>query len=73
MDQGQSVQLGYLDVLMNTTTEGEISLNVYLDYNQNTPSNTPAQNLFNDTFFNVTIPTTNSAFDIVGNSKIGIE
>jgi hypothetical protein len=69
MDLGQAVQLGYLDILMDNTSEGEISLNIYLDYNENTPSNTTQQNLSNDTFFNATIPTTTSALDVPGGSK----
>lgn len=69
MDQGQSIQIGHIDVLMNKTSEGEISLNVYLDYDDNTPSNTLTQNSTGDTFFNVTIPTTQSPLDVPGGSK----
>ena len=54
---------------MDNTSEGEISLNIYLDYNENTPSNTPQENLFNDTFFNATVPTSASALDVPGSSK----
>ncbi len=69
MDLGQAIQIGYLDILMDNTSEGEISLNIYLDYNENTPSNTLQQNLSNDTFFNATIPTVPSALDVPGSSK----
>jgi hypothetical protein len=69
MDQGQSIQIGYLDILMNKTDDGEISLNVYLDYNENTPSNTAPQNSSSDTFFNTTIPTITSSFEWPNVSK----
>ena len=69
MDQGQSVQIGYLDILMNKTSGGSIALNVYLDYDENTPSNTFPQNSSTDTFFNTIIPTTISAFDVPNVSK----
>jgi hypothetical protein len=48
---------------MDTSENGAISLNAYVDYNDNEPSNNlpnnkvPATNL-PDTFFNITIPTT---------------
>ena len=69
MDQGQSIQIGYLDILLNNTSSGAISLNVYLDYDENTPSNTTPQNSSNDTFFNTTIPTTTSSFNVSNVSK----
>lgn len=62
MDEGQNIQLGYIDILMNTTSEGGISLNVYLDYNDSTPINILPENEnpatdAPDTFFNSVIPT----------------
>lgn len=63
LDDGQNIQLGYIDILMDNTDNGAISLNVYIDYNDNTPTNTlpdnvnPATNL-PDTFFNSVVPTT---------------
>lgn len=69
MDQGQSIQIGYLDILMNKTSEGAISLNVYLNYDENTPSNTAPQNSSSDTFFNTVIPTTTSALGTPNVSK----
>ena len=80
LDEGQSIQMGYLDVLMNATAQNEpgaISLNVYLDYNENEASNTTPQNEINeyspypnpDTFFNSIIPTTSSTLNGKGGNK----
>lgn len=80
LDEGQSIQLGYLDVLMDATEPNEpgaISLNVYLDYNDTEPSNTlPANSIAGsaitpipDTFFNSVIPTTESTLSGVGGTK----
>ncbi|CAB4133768.1 Ubiquitin-activating enzyme E1, FCCH domain containing protein [uncultured Caudovirales phage] len=80
LDEGQSIQLGYLDILMDATELGQpgaISLNVYLDYNDVEPSNTlPNNTLLNyappgvpDTFFNSVIPTTPSDLNNVGGTK----
>ena len=80
LDEGQSIQMGYLDVLMSSTESsnpGAISLNVYLDYNDNDVSNTlPLNRIANaspygtpDTFFNSTIPTTASNLNGVGGTK----
>ncbi len=72
LEDGQNIQLGYIDVLLDDTTDnstnpptgGAITLNVYLDYNDSTPVNTlPENNLDDvlpqtpDTFFNTVVPT----------------
>lgn len=62
LEQGQTILMSFLDILMNKTTNGAISLYVYIDYNDNTPINTIAQNqiygsTLPDTFFNSIIPT----------------
>jgi len=62
LDEGQTIQFGYMDILMNNTTAGAITMNIYIDYNDEDPINTYDQN-FNqetdqpDTFFNSVIPT----------------
>jgi hypothetical protein len=63
--------LGYLDILMSAFANGEISLNVYLDYDDETPSNTTPNNQIlatsppaPDTFFNSVIPTAPSSFAV---------
>ena len=66
LDMGENIQMGYLDLLLDTTSSGEFSLFVYLDYNNSTPINTLPQNINPDTqapdgFFNVTVPTTQAA------------
>jgi hypothetical protein len=62
LDDGQAIQFGFVDVLMNTTTDGAITLNVYIDYNNNEPVNIIPQNQSPDTnapdtFFNSVVPT----------------
>jgi hypothetical protein len=74
LDQGQNIQIGYIDILMDTTDFGAITLNIYLDYNDSQPSNTPPQNenpdtLLPDTFFNSIVPTSLTTFDNSGTSK----
>jgi len=62
LDEGQNIQLGFIDILMSATEAGAISLNTYLDYNNNSPINIAPQNqnpdtLAPDTFFNSVVPT----------------
>ena len=84
VDQGQSIQMGYIDMLMSSSgdvpsiTSGAISMNVYLDYNT-TPlsaSNTSPENEINqeppgvpNTFFNTIVPTTQNAQNNKGGTK----
>lgn len=80
LDEGQSIQLGYIDILLQATEKtesGAISLNVYLDYDDIEVSNTAPQNEINDgapianpdTFFNSVIPTTQSTLSGIGGTK----
>ena len=80
LDDGQNIQMGYLDILMNATeptNPGSIALNIYLDYDDNETVNTPPQNVIAsgssvdvpDTFFNQIIPTTNSTLNTIEGSK----
>lgn len=71
LDEGQNVQLGYIDVLMPAIQAGEISLNVYLNYDDVNPSNTLYSNQIvgvlpetPDTFFNTIIPTSPSQYAV---------
>lgn len=59
LEENQAIQFGYLDVHLNTTEQGEISLNVYSDYADSQAVNTLPQNSTADPFFNTVIPTTN--------------
>ena len=73
-DQGQNIQMGYIDVLMASTNDGAVTLNIYLNYNDSEPVNTSPQNtsLINqqpDPFFNVTVPTSNNTLNGVTGSK----
>jgi hypothetical protein len=66
MDDGQNIQLGYIDILMNTTSQGAISLNLFLDYNDSTPINILPENQNPDTdqpdtFFNSVVPTSQAS------------
>lgn len=80
LDEGQNIQLGYLDILMASSSNpnpGAISLNVYLDYDDINVSNSSPQNALNndaapsqpDPFFNVSIPTTQSSLSNVKGTK----
>jgi hypothetical protein len=71
LDEGQNIQMGYLDILMDAIANGAISLNVYLNYDDVTPSNTLYNNqIFGvtpetpDTFFNTIVPTSPSEFAV---------
>lgn len=62
LEQGQNIQMGYVDILLENTDSGSLSLNVYLDYNDNSPVNILPQNVDPttqqpDTFFNNQINT----------------
>jgi hypothetical protein len=77
VDEGQSIQLGYIDILCKAISEGSFSLNVYLDYDDSIASNTLPKNviaddnpiLSPDTFFNSIIPTSQAAENGIGGSK----
>lgn len=69
MDEGQNIQMGYLDALLVTTEVGAVSLNVYLDYNDNSPVNIYPQNNNVDTFFNSIVPTTSPSSTALSASK----
>ncbi len=71
LDEGQNIQMGYLDVLMVAIGDGEITLKVYLNYDDETSSNTRPNNQIEgtsppvaDTFFNSVIPTSPSSFAV---------
>ena len=75
LDEGQGIQLGYIDILMQATTTnnpGAITLNMYLDYDDTNVSNTLPNNIVDngnqgvsaDTFFNSVIPTTPSSLAV---------
>lgn len=62
LDEGQTIQLGYIDVLMESTSNGAVTMNVYADYNTSDAINTYPENANDvtnlaDTFFNSVIPT----------------
>lgn len=80
LDEGQNIQLGYLDILMNSTGQAEpgaISLNVYLNYDDENASNTYPENVIDDgtsagspdTFFNSIIPTTQATLSGIEGTK----
>ena len=61
LDEGQNIQMGYVDILMDSTeasNPGAISMNVYVDYQEDQATNTYPQNVAKDDFFNTIIPTT---------------
>lgn len=76
IDDGQNIQMGYLDILL-AASNGEISLNVYLDYDDSAVSNKYPENTINnnpftktpDTFFNSVIPTSKPSLSQIDGSK----
>jgi hypothetical protein len=69
LDQGQNIQIGYIDILLDTPSANSanlaaITLNVFVDYDEET-----AINQQNDSFFNNTIPTFATAFQTQNSSK----
>jgi hypothetical protein len=63
-DDGQSIQMGFIDLLMSATSAGAISLYVYANYNETDAVNILPQNNDPsldgpDTFFNSVIDTSN--------------
>jgi len=74
IDEGQSIQIGYVDILLAATSEGAITMLVYLNYNDNEPSNTLTENSIqltglSDSFFNQTVPTSQSSLNGISASK----
>jgi hypothetical protein len=74
LDNGQNIQMGYLDLLMNSTSNGAITMNVYINYNNNSPVNAYPQNISAvsqtaDDFFNTTVPTSQTQLAGVQGSK----
>jgi hypothetical protein len=77
LDEGQNIQMGYLDILMLSTQQGAIALNVYLNYDDEIISNIVPENVIDDgsitenpdTFFNSIIPTTQSTLSNVEGKK----
>lgn len=62
LDEGQNIQLGFVDALFPTTSAGMVTMNVYMDYNFSSPVNQYPQNNIPgsglpDTFFNSAVPT----------------
>lgn len=68
MDQGKQFHLGWVDILMDNTESGAITMKVFSDYNEQ-PSNIPPQNQYNDTFFNTVVPTYPQGDAVAGGSK----
>ena len=84
LDDGQNIQMGYLDILLEASEKsapGAISLYVYLDYDDDNVATTAAANILpnnqfsdvipatTDTFFNSVIPTIGSSMNGVGGTK----
>lgn len=68
LEEAQNIQIGFIDVLLNSTQDGAITLNVFVDYNDSQPVNRPDQNVIAgsptnepDSFFNSVVPTTQLA------------
>jgi len=64
LDVGQKTHLGYIDFLTDVTSAGEVSCNVYVDYNDSEPVNNT-----DDEFFNNVFSTEVELFDAPSQSK----
>lgn len=74
LEEGQNIQIGYIDLLMPTSVNGAITLNVYVDYDDNStvntlPENTDPDTGQPDTFFNATISTASHSGGVSDSSK----
>lgn len=68
LDQGQCIQFGYCDLLVNTVDREDagFSMNVYMEYADNQPVNILPENIDSETdsedlFFNSIVPTTSTS------------
>ncbi len=72
MDKGMQFQLGFVDVLLDVTRNGAITMNVYTDYNDGVPINNNKNSGIDDSFFNNVVPTnadTTDGIPVVGGDK----
>lgn len=76
IEEGNQIQMGYADVLMNNTQSGAVSLYIYLNYNDSEPINIESENdnpstNQPDLFFNSVVPTnfTSSSQTIEGSKN----
>lgn len=74
MEEGKNIQIGYVDLLMNTSEDGGMSMNMYVDYNDNSAVNTIPNNKDPDTqlpntFFNTVINTSAPSLGTQNSSK----
>jgi hypothetical protein len=74
LDDGQNIQMGYVDILMNATDDGHISMFVYTNYNDSEainilPLNSNPDTSLPDTFFNSVVPTSAPNINVLDNSK----
>lgn len=64
IDKGSKNFLGYIDFLMDKTTAGEVTCQIYTDYNATQPVNDGT-----DSFYNTIVPTSASQFSGGGREK----
>jgi len=57
LEDGQAIQLGFVDILTKETQSGAFTMKVYVDYNEDSPVNISTVDFPIDPFFNETIPT----------------
>jgi len=57
LEDGQAIQLGFVDILTKETNSGAFTMKVYVDYNEDSPVNISTVDFPIDPFFNQTIPT----------------
>lgn len=65
LDEGQKIQVGHIDTLFADTQSGDVTLRVFVDYLDTEPVNDGS-----DSFFNVTVPTTESSLDLARGTQV---
>lgn len=63
LEQGQNIQIGYIDILMETIEDGAITLKMYVDYDEDQPVNV------GNAFFNTVISTDANTIAGSGSTK----
>lgn len=65
LEEGQKIQVGFIDILTERTSSGEFTINVYTDYADDNVVNNGS-----DSFFNTVVSTSDEAGQQTGQSKL---
>lgn len=70
LEQGEKIQIGFIDMMMVSTVAGAIALNIFIDYADAQATNIYPQNENEDVFFNSIVPTSASILGVTEGSKV---